>query len=102
MARLNMLRPMPSTTAPEAPSAAPSFERDERLEGFVARARAAADQFRAIDDQDAVDKIVRALVIAGLQNAVELARLAMEETGFGVFEDKVSRTTSRPSSSTTT
>jgi acetaldehyde dehydrogenase/alcohol dehydrogenase len=28
-------------------------------------------------------------VVAGLNNAVELAELAMEETGFGVFEDKV-------------
>jgi acetaldehyde dehydrogenase / alcohol dehydrogenase len=80
---------MPSTTASEAPSRAPSFEPDERLDGFVARARAAADEFRAIDDQDAVDRIVRALVIAGLENAVDLARMVIEETGFGVFEDKV-------------
>ena len=29
------------------------------------------------------------MVVAGLRNAVELAQLAMEETGFGVFEDKV-------------
>ena len=29
------------------------------------------------------------MVVAGLRNAVELAELAMEETGFGVFEDKV-------------
>ena len=53
------------------------------------RARAAATSFRAIDDQADVDRIVRALVVAGLEHAVELARLAMEDTGFGVFEDKV-------------
>jgi acetaldehyde dehydrogenase/alcohol dehydrogenase len=29
------------------------------------------------------------MVVAGLRSAVELAELAMEETGFGVFEDKV-------------
>ena len=29
------------------------------------------------------------MVVAGLEHAVELAELAMEETGFGVFEDKV-------------
>ena len=29
------------------------------------------------------------MVVAGLESAVELAELAMEETGFGVFEDKV-------------
>ena len=56
---------------------------------IVARSRAAADAFRRIDDQEAVDRIVWALVVAGLQHAVELARLAMDEVGFGVFEDKV-------------
>ena len=64
-------------------------EQLERLDGFVARSRAAADMFRAIDDQAAVDRIVWALVVAGLEHAVELARLAMDEVGFGVFEDKV-------------
>ena len=29
------------------------------------------------------------MVVAGLEHAVELAQLAVEETGFGVFEDKV-------------
>jgi acetaldehyde dehydrogenase/alcohol dehydrogenase len=61
----------------------------ERLEAIVARARSAADAFRRIDDQETVDRIVSAMVVAGLQHAVELARLAMEETHFGVFEDKV-------------
>jgi len=80
---------MPSTTAPEAPSDHSVREADERLDAFVDRARTAADQLRAIDDQATVDRIVRALVVAGLEHAVELARLAMEETHFGVFEDKV-------------
>src|SRR5215208_1576774 len=80
---------MPSTTAPEAPPIEVPRAADERLDAFVARARAAADQLRAIDDQAAVDRIVRALVVAGLEHAVELARLAIEETHFGVFEDKV-------------
>ena len=40
-------------------------------------------------DQEAVDRIVWAMVVAGLEHAVELAELAMEETGFGVLEDKV-------------
>jgi acetaldehyde dehydrogenase/alcohol dehydrogenase len=64
-------------------------EQAQRIDGYVARARVAADAFRAIDDQDQVDRIVHALVVAGLEHAVELARLAMEDTGFGVFEDKV-------------
>jgi acetaldehyde dehydrogenase/alcohol dehydrogenase len=60
----------------------------ERLDGYVGRAQAAASAFRELD-QEAVDRIVWAMVVAGLHNAVELAGLAMEETGFGVFEDKV-------------
>ena len=63
-------------------------EQAERLDGYVARAHAAAEAFRELD-QEAVDHIVWEMVVAGLENAVELARLAMEETGFGVFEDKV-------------
>jgi acetaldehyde dehydrogenase / alcohol dehydrogenase len=61
---------------------------DERLDAFVARARAAADAFRTLG-QEEVDRIVWAMVVAGLKSAVELAELAMEETGFGVLEDKV-------------
>ena len=59
-----------------------------RLDGFVDRARDAATAFRRLD-QDEVDRIVWAMVVTGLRCAVELAELAMEETGFGVFEDKV-------------
>jgi acetaldehyde dehydrogenase/alcohol dehydrogenase len=92
---------MPSTTAPETPTGV-LHAADERLDGFVERARVAADHLRAIEDQESVDRIVRAMVVAGLEHAVELARLAMEETHFGVFEDKVVKNTSRPSSCTTT
>jgi acetaldehyde dehydrogenase/alcohol dehydrogenase len=60
----------------------------DRLDGFVERASAAAESFRLLD-QEAVDRIVWAMVVAGLDSAVELAELAMQETGFGVLEDKV-------------
>ena len=49
---------------------------------------AAATALRALD-QEAVDRIVWAMVVAGLEHAIDLAELAMEETGFGVLEDKV-------------
>jgi acetaldehyde dehydrogenase/alcohol dehydrogenase len=60
----------------------------DRLDGFVIRAEAAAKSFRRLD-QEAVDAIVWAMVVAGLESAFELAQLAMEETQFGVLEDKV-------------
>jgi acetaldehyde dehydrogenase/alcohol dehydrogenase len=59
-----------------------------RLDGYVDRASAAARAFRKLD-QEAVDRIVWAMVVAGLEHAIDLAELAMQETGFGVFEDKV-------------
>jgi acetaldehyde dehydrogenase/alcohol dehydrogenase len=59
-----------------------------RLDGYVQRARDAADAFRKLD-QEAVDRIVWAMTVAGLEAAIELAELAMEETHFGVLEDKV-------------
>ena len=46
------------------------------------------EAFRALD-QEQVDAIVDAMVRAGIRAAGELAALAIEETGFGVFEDKV-------------
>src|SRR5918995_6998866 len=74
-------------SAPAAPTlVAPSLA--ERLEGYVERAQAAATTFRELN-QEQVDGIVWAMVVAGLRHAVELARMAMEETGLGVFEDKV-------------
>ncbi|MGO9497880.1 MAG: aldehyde dehydrogenase family protein, partial [Solirubrobacteraceae bacterium] len=72
-------------TEPLAPSDA---EWAERLDGFVQRAHEASKALRELD-QEAVDRIVWAMTVAGLENAVELAELAMEETHFGVFEDKV-------------
>jgi acetaldehyde dehydrogenase/alcohol dehydrogenase len=80
---------MTATTREPLPAGGLDGEQLARLDRVVARSRAAADAFRALGDQEAVDRIVWALVVAGLQHAVELARLAMEETGFGVFEDKV-------------
>ena len=74
--------------APPAPAAEFDAERIEQVDAMVAAAQVAAEQFRALD-QEQVDRIVLAMVQAGVRAAPELARLAIEETGFGVFEDKV-------------
>ncbi len=63
-------------------------ERLHEIDVLVDRAAAAAEAFRALDQQQ-VDTIVAAMVRAGIRAAAELAALAIEETGFGVFEDKV-------------
>ena len=74
--------------AEPAPFAGVDPGRAAELDAIVARAQSAATAFRRLD-QKAVDAIVWAMVVAGLESAVELAQLAVEETGFGVFEDKV-------------
>jgi acetaldehyde dehydrogenase/alcohol dehydrogenase len=63
-------------------------QRAAALDDVVSRSRSAAAAFRRLD-QEAVDRIVHAMVVAGLEAAHELAELAVEETGFGVLEDKV-------------
>ena len=60
----------------------------DEIEAQVRAAHEAAEKFRTFDQQQ-VDAVVFAMVHAGITHAVELAGLAVEETGFGIFEDKV-------------
>src|SRR5580658_5711121 len=64
-----------------------SEERIAYLEGLVSQAKTAAAVFSQFTQED-VDRIVMPMVIAGLKQAQYLARLAVEETGIGVLEDK--------------
>ncbi|MEU5916444.1 bifunctional acetaldehyde-CoA/alcohol dehydrogenase [Streptomyces sp. NPDC047141] len=59
----------------------------QRVDGLVERARAALERFETFD-QERVDHIVRKASLAALGAHGELARLAVEETGRGLFEDK--------------
>ena len=52
------------------------------------KARAAFDAFQGAD-QDRIDRIVRAMADAGTAAAKDLARLAVDETGYGVYEHKI-------------
>ncbi|MFF8806689.1 bifunctional acetaldehyde-CoA/alcohol dehydrogenase [Streptomyces omiyaensis] len=60
---------------------------EERVEGLVGRALGALAEFESLD-QEQVDHIVRKASLAALAAHGELARLAVEETGRGLFEDK--------------
>ena len=75
-------------TALGEPAVGSDGEWAARLDGYVERAQAARRAMRELD-QEAVDRIVWAMTVAGLEHAVDLAELAMEETHFGVLEDKV-------------
>lgn len=82
---------MPTKTKP-APKTKPVQEpgkTEKAVNALVQRAQAALEAFLKIDTQEQVDAIVHAMAIAGLDAHEKLARMAVEETGRGVFEDKV-------------
>jgi acetaldehyde dehydrogenase (acetylating) len=56
-----------------------------------AKARAARRAFEALEgaDQETLDRFVRAMALAGTKAAEELARLAVDETGYGIYEHKI-------------
>ena len=60
----------------------------EKLESALAQVRQAQRQYASYT-QEQVDKIFKAAAIAANQQRIPLAKLAVEETGMGVVEDKV-------------
>jgi acetaldehyde dehydrogenase (acetylating) len=68
------------------------FDRDlssiQEVRNLVARAKAAQEEYAAFDQQR-IDKIVCAVSEACAAQAERLAKMAVEETGFGVWQDKV-------------
>lgn len=61
---------------------------EEKADELVEQAREAAALFTQYG-QEEVDRIVAAAAKAGAARRIELAHMAVEETGMGVFEDKV-------------
>lgn len=61
---------------------------EQAINQIVAKGQTALQELLTFD-QTKIDTIVRDMALAGLERHVELARLAVEETGRGVFEDKM-------------
>ncbi|MCK5566363.1 MAG: aldehyde dehydrogenase family protein, partial [Actinomycetia bacterium] len=57
---------------------------------FSRKARIAYEEYSTFP-QNKVDRIVETMVEAGVKASQRLAKLAVEETGYGVIEDKVSK-----------
>lgn len=66
----------------------PIVDSVEKLEETLARVRAAQKKF-ATYSQEQVDRIFKAAAIAANKARIPLAKMAVEETGMGVVEDKV-------------
>ena len=66
----------------------PAVDVNAMIDQLVANAQKALEEYMKLD-QEQVDKIVHAMALAGLDNHIPLAKLAYEETGRGVMEDKI-------------
>ena len=58
------------------------------INDLVERAKKASKEYRKLN-QEQVDNVVKAMSMAGLEHHMELAKLAVEETGRGIYEDKI-------------
>ncbi len=63
---------------------------NEMIDGYVNKAQKALEEFMNLT-QEQVDAIVKAMTLAGLDKHMELAKMAVEETGRGVYEDKITK-----------
>ncbi|WP_166242690.1 bifunctional acetaldehyde-CoA/alcohol dehydrogenase [Paenibacillus turpanensis] len=62
----------------------------DEVNQLAARARQSLEEFMQYD-QEQIDKIVQAMALAGLDKHMMLAKMAVEETGRGVYEDKITK-----------
>ncbi len=62
----------------------------QMIDELVEKAKIASKEYMKLD-QETVDKIVKAMSMAGLEHHMELAKMAVEETARGVYEDKITK-----------
>ena len=60
------------------------------IDSLVERAKIASQEYMKLD-QETVDNIVKKMSMAVLENHMKLAKLAVEETKRGVYEDKITK-----------
>ena len=60
------------------------------IDDLVARAKVASEEYMKLD-QDTINNIVKQMAMAGLDNHMKLAKMAVEETGRGIYEDKITK-----------
>ena len=62
----------------------------QEVNTLVSKALVALDEFMKLD-QEQVDRIVKKMSMAGLDEHMRLAKMAVEETGRGIYEDKITK-----------
>lgn len=66
------------------------LEIKDMIDGLVQRAKKASEEYMKLD-QDTVNNIIKGMSMAGLDNHMKLAKMAVEETGRGIYEDKITK-----------
>ena len=60
------------------------------IDELVEKAKIASKQYLDLS-QEQVNNIIKAMAMAGLEHHMELAKMAVEETGRGIYEDKITK-----------
>ena len=60
------------------------------VDELMIKAKKASEEYMKLD-QDQVNDIIKAMSMAGLEHHMELAKMAVEETGRGIYEDKITK-----------
>ncbi|MGF7048558.1 acetaldehyde dehydrogenase/alcohol dehydrogenase [Paenibacillus sp. DS2015] len=63
---------------------------EEYIQSLIDKANVAQAEFMKMD-QEQIDNVVQAMALAGLDKHMYLAKLAVEETGRGIYEDKITK-----------
>ena len=62
----------------------------DMIDELVEKAKIASKQYLDLS-QEQVNNIIKAMAMAGLEHHMELAKMAVEETGRGIYEDKITK-----------
>ena len=60
------------------------------IDDLMVKAKKASEEYMKLTQED-VDRIIKAMSMAGLEHHMELAKMAVEETGRGIYEDKITK-----------
>lgn len=62
----------------------------QMIDDLMEKAKKASEEYLKLD-QKTVDNIIKKMSMAGLENHMRLAKMAIEETGRGIYEDKITK-----------
>ena len=62
----------------------------QMIDDLVQKAKVASQEYLKLD-QETVNNITKAMAMAGLENHMRLAKMAVEETKRGIYEDKITK-----------